>query len=89
VAVTGNMEETIEKPKKRTNSNLSALSDRPRRPRHDSDSDGGVGDSDKNTPASIKSLQPEAYTVGWICALPVERAAAEAMLDEEHSPLPT
>jgi hypothetical protein len=26
-------------------------------------------------------------TVGWICALPLERAAAEAMLDEIH-PLP-
>ncbi|RJE24220.1 NACHT domain protein [Aspergillus sclerotialis] len=24
------------------------------------------------------------YTVGWICALPVERVAAEAFLDETH-----
>src|ERR1700753_4302638 len=24
------------------------------------------------------------YTVGWICALPIERAAAEQMLDEEY-----
>jgi hypothetical protein len=24
------------------------------------------------------------YTVGWISALPLERAAAAAMLDEEH-----
>jgi nucleoside phosphorylase len=24
------------------------------------------------------------YTVGWICALPIERAAAEQVLDEEH-----
>ena len=28
------------------------------------------------------------YTVGWICALPTELAAAVAMLDERHSPLP-
>ncbi|KAG9198593.1 hypothetical protein G6514_009835, partial [Epicoccum nigrum] len=26
------------------------------------------------------------YTVGWICALPIELAAAQVMLDEEHSP---
>lgn len=26
----------------------------------------------------------EEYTVGWICALPVEFAAAKGMLDEEH-----
>ena len=24
------------------------------------------------------------YTIGWICALPIERAAAMAMLDEQH-----
>jgi nucleoside phosphorylase len=28
------------------------------------------------------------YTVGWICALPVELAAAHEMLDEEHQDLP-
>ncbi|KAH3938538.1 hypothetical protein HBH98_247100 [Parastagonospora nodorum] len=28
------------------------------------------------------------YTVGWICALPVELAAAQAMLDEEYAKLP-
>ena len=27
------------------------------------------------------------YTVGWICALPIEMAAASAMLDERHNPL--
>src|SRR5437667_10857954 len=26
----------------------------------------------------------EDYTVGWVCALPIELAAAEEMLDEEH-----
>ncbi|KAL7910083.1 hypothetical protein GGI35DRAFT_469022 [Trichoderma velutinum] len=28
------------------------------------------------------------YTVGWVCALPIEMAAAEAMLDSIHVPLP-
>ncbi|KAH8882915.1 purine and uridine phosphorylase [Thozetella sp. PMI_491] len=31
-----------------------------------------------------KSLRKDDYTVGWIAALASERAAAEAMLDEEH-----
>jgi hypothetical protein len=26
----------------------------------------------------------EDYTVGWVCALPVELAATQEMLDEEH-----
>lgn len=29
---------------------------------------------------------PDLYTVGWIAALPIERAAATAMLDERHDP---
>jgi nucleoside phosphorylase len=29
-------------------------------------------------------LSCEDYTIGWVCALPVELAAAKAMLDEEH-----
>ncbi|KAJ5680087.1 hypothetical protein N7536_011226 [Penicillium majusculum] len=33
-------------------------------------------------------LNHDAYTVGWICALPVETAAAKLMLDEIHPPLP-
>ncbi|PWY91538.1 hypothetical protein BO94DRAFT_622965 [Aspergillus sclerotioniger CBS 115572] len=28
------------------------------------------------------------YTVGWICALPIEMAAAQAVLDQVHGPLP-
>ncbi|OKP09492.1 hypothetical protein PENSUB_5160 [Penicillium subrubescens] len=28
---------------------------------------------------------PDFYTIAWIAALPIERAAAEAMLDEEHA----
>ncbi len=34
------------------------------------------------------SLNSSDYTVGWICALPVELAAATILLDEEHSELP-
>ena len=33
-------------------------------------------------------MKHEDYTVGWICALPTELAAAQAMLDERHDPLP-
>jgi nucleoside phosphorylase len=32
-------------------------------------------------------LQREDYTVGWVCALPIELAAAQEMLDEEHERL--
>jgi WD40 repeat protein/nucleoside phosphorylase len=35
-----------------------------------------------------RRLQHEDYTVGWICALPVELATAAEMLDEEHEDLP-
>jgi nucleoside phosphorylase len=34
-----------------------------------------------------RPLRREEYTVGWICALPVELAAAQEMLDEEHDDL--
>lgn len=30
----------------------------------------------------------EDYTVGWVCALPIELAAATALLDEEHESFP-
>ena len=33
-----------------------------------------------------RRLPREAYTVGWVCALPVELAAALEMLDEDHGP---
>ncbi|KAK2029663.1 purine and uridine phosphorylase [Colletotrichum zoysiae] len=36
---------------------------------------------------TVVKLSYEAYTVGWVCALPLERAAAEAMLDEKHEVL--
>jgi nucleoside phosphorylase len=32
-------------------------------------------------------MRHQDYTVGWICALPAEMAAAQAMLDEHHNPL--
>lgn len=34
-----------------------------------------------------RQLRREEYTVGWVCALPVELAAAQEMLDEEHKDL--
>lgn len=34
-----------------------------------------------------RALQPELYTVGWVCALPVELAAAQELLDEFHDHL--
>ena len=34
---------------------------------------------------TLKTLTSDAYTIGRICALGVELAAAQAMLDEEHS----
>ncbi|KAF2629467.1 purine and uridine phosphorylase [Macroventuria anomochaeta] len=35
-----------------------------------------------------RPLRREDYTVGWVCALPVELAAAQEMLDEEHDTPP-
>jgi nucleoside phosphorylase len=35
------------------------------------------------------TLTHRSYTVGWICALEVEQAAARASLDEEHPRLPS
>ncbi|KAF2185997.1 hypothetical protein K469DRAFT_574669 [Zopfia rhizophila CBS 207.26] len=33
-------------------------------------------------------LRADDYTVGWICALPIEMAAAKAILDDHHDGLP-
>ncbi|KAJ5732695.1 hypothetical protein N7493_004176 [Penicillium malachiteum] len=38
--------------------------------------------------ATAKILCHDDYAVGWICALPVEMAAAKLMLDKIHDPLP-
>jgi nucleoside phosphorylase len=37
---------------------------------------------------TVKRLSYDAYTVGWICALPLELTAAKVMLDESHENLP-
>jgi nucleoside phosphorylase len=37
----------------------------------------------------IRILTHKDYTVGWICALPIESVAAQAMLDERHNTLPS
>ncbi|KAL3420952.1 Kinesin light chain 5 [Phlyctema vagabunda] len=36
---------------------------------------------------TLLQFPAEAYTVGWICAIPAELAAAREMLDREHAPL--
>ena len=38
--------------------------------------------------ANRRLLCAERYTVGWVCALPVELAAATELLDEEHENIP-
>ncbi|KAI7970529.1 hypothetical protein EIK77_002766 [Talaromyces pinophilus] len=35
------------------------------------------------------ALSPKDYTVAWICALSIELAAAQNMLDEEYKSVPT
>lgn len=35
-----------------------------------------------------KRLRHDAYTIGWVCALPKKQTAARVMLDEEHEALP-
>ncbi|KAK0704300.1 nucleoside phosphorylase domain-containing protein [Lasiosphaeris hirsuta] len=37
--------------------------------------------------SSRRTLSPQDYKVGWICALSTELAASEAMLDEVHNPV--
>ncbi|KAI9699529.1 MAG: hypothetical protein M1820_007160 [Bogoriella megaspora] len=39
----------------------------------------------KDIPKNKGYLDPEAYTIGWICALPLEMAAATKALDEEYT----
>ncbi|GLA99041.1 hypothetical protein AtubIFM57143_007342 [Aspergillus tubingensis] len=43
--------------------------------------------SGKNTSQRANFIHRD-YTVGWICALPTELAAAQAVLDDIHPPLP-
>ncbi|KAJ0334108.1 hypothetical protein COL5a_000152 [Colletotrichum fioriniae] len=46
---------------------------------------------DGETRRPIDDTTPEyhRYTIAWICALPTELVAAEAMLDEKHDALPS
>jgi hypothetical protein len=37
----------------------------------------------------VRRLRRDEYTVRWVCALPVELAAAQEMLDEEHDTPPS
>ncbi|EWC45662.1 hypothetical protein DRE_05223 [Drechslerella stenobrocha 248] len=41
----------------------------------------------RNAPASARGFSRNDYTIGWICAIPVEMAAARAMLDSVHDDL--
>ncbi|KAI8711869.1 PNP-UDP-1 domain-containing protein [Fusarium sp. LHS14.1] len=36
---------------------------------------------------SRRKFRPDDYTVGWVCALPIELAAAQEVLDERHPDL--
>jgi hypothetical protein len=36
----------------------------------------------------VRQLRREDYTVGWVCTLAVELAAAQEMLDKEHDMRP-
>ncbi|KAF6835506.1 hypothetical protein CMUS01_05730 [Colletotrichum musicola] len=69
---------------------------------HDDDDDGYIQSSKRqrtflNEPHNVQSAsvnnssvpRHEQYTVAWICALHIEMAAAEAMLDEAHDTLLT
>lgn len=42
---------------------------------------------DMDSTATPSILTHRDYTVGWICALPTEMAAPQAMLDQRHNPL--
>jgi nucleoside phosphorylase len=46
-------------------------------------------DTTSCAPSSINKsgFKREEYTVGWLCALPIELAASQTMLDEEHPDL--
>ncbi|KAI6345513.1 hypothetical protein MCOR25_011023 [Pyricularia grisea] len=43
---------------------------------------------EENASESEPTIAPENFTVGWICALPIELAAAAEMMDEEFADLP-
>lgn len=49
---------------------------------------GNGGGAEFSTTATPTALSYSDYTVGWICALPLELSAAKAMLDFVHPTLP-
>lgn len=55
------------------------------RPRHHTSR---AFDHDQINGPSMRRLNPEDYTIGWISPLSIELAASRAMLDEEHHALP-
>ncbi|KAF3200032.1 hypothetical protein TWF191_004180 [Orbilia oligospora] len=48
----------------------------------------GVYNGGASSEPEKRRLDVQAYTVGWVCALPIEYAAATMMLDEEHEDPP-
>lgn len=58
----------------------------PKRPRYDPEGIDAAPE-DANT-VTQKKLATSDYTIGWVAALSIERAAAVAMLDEVHQKLP-
>lgn len=60
-----------------------------KRRRPDDDFDSGDRRYQQGSTCSTSgTLSYDDYTVGWICALPIEMAAARAMLDNVHEELP-
>jgi nucleoside phosphorylase len=45
-------------------------------------------ESSTTTKVELTQLQRKDYTVGWVCALSIEFAAAQRLLDTEHTPFP-
>ncbi|KAF3274689.1 hypothetical protein TWF970_007676 [Orbilia oligospora] len=48
----------------------------------------GIYNGGASSEPEKRRLGVQAYTVGWVCALPIEYAAATMMLDEEHEDPP-
>lgn len=67
-----------------TNIDIAAPSDSKRRKLDHEDHNGNIA---RIQEPSLTRLSPEDYTVGWICALHIELAAARAMLDTVHDSL--
>ncbi|KUI71980.1 hypothetical protein VM1G_07551 [Cytospora mali] len=63
------------------------LSNNHERHRTDDNCHGGSSTDMQDQIQSNPKLSHDQYTVGWVCALPKEMAAATAMLDREHESL--